>query len=311
MKILVTGGAGFIGSHVADAFINAGHHVVVLDNLSSGLRVNLPQDALFYEEDFVTGNLEALFKKEKFDVVCHHAAQIDVRFSFRKPVEDIRINVLGGVRLLEACEKFKIKKFLFASTGGAIYGEQDIFPADESHPIRPCSPYGLDKFLFENYLHYYYRKGSFDVVSLRYANVYGPRQNPHGEAGVVAIFIDKLLLNETPIINGDGKQKRDFVYVKDIAAANIAALNLKGDYVLNLGTEKEIDINQLYHLIAAAMNTHKKAAHGPAKEGEQRRSVITYQQANKVLGWKPTVDIEKGIRETVSWFIEKSGKMPK
>lgn len=309
MKILVTGGAGFIGSHVVDAFLKEGHSVVVLDNFSTGKKINLPDKVMLYETDYVGADLDPIFKKEKFDVVCHHAAQIDVRFSYKNPVEDVRINVLGGVRLLDACEKYGIKKFLFASTGGAIYGEQEAFPATEDHPIRPCSPYGLDKFLFENYLHYYHRKGTFETVSLRYANVYGPRQNPHGEAGVVAIFIDKLLNNETPIINGDGRQKRDFIYVKDIASANVAALKLTGDHVLNLGTELETDIVQLYDLIEKNMNTGIKASFGPAKEGEQLRSVITFQKAKEVLGWQPTVSLENGIAETVSWFAQNYEKI--
>ncbi len=309
MKILVTGGAGFIGSHVTDAFLKEGHEVVVLDNLSSGLKENIPPQAKFYQTDYVTGDLETIFRKEKPDVLCHHAAQIDVRFSFLNPVEDVRINVLGGVRLLEACEKFKVKKVIFASTGGAIYGEQESFPASEEHPIRPCSPYGLDKYLLENYLHYYYRKGAFDSVCLRYANVYGPRQNPHGEAGVVAIFINNLLSGKTPVINGDGKQKRDFVFVKDIATANVAALKLKGDYVLNIGSEKETDIVTLYSLIARKLGVEKKATHGPKKEGEQLRSVITYAKAKKLLGWSPTVSFEKGIEQTVDWFLAKHPKL--
>lgn len=311
MKILVTGGAGFIGSHVVDAFVEEGHDVVVLDNLSSGLKENISEKATLYEADYVTGDLVTLFQKEKFDVVCHHAAQIDVRFSFRDPVEDVRINVLGGVRLLECCEKYGVKKVLFSSTGGAIYGEQEFFPATEEHPIRPCSPYGLDKYLLENYLHYYHRKGAFDVISLRYANVYGPRQNPHGEAGVVAIFLDKLLNGEVATINGDGKQKRDFIFVKDIAAANIKALELTGDHVINLGTELETDIVTIYELIAQSLGCDKAAIHAPAKEGEQLRSVITFKKAKEVLGWSPTVSLEQGIPETVNWFAAKYEKLSK
>ncbi len=305
MKILVTGGAGFIGSHVVDAFLEAGHDVVVLDNLSSGKMVNLPKEVKVYEVDYVTGDLDAIFEKENIDVVSHHAAQIDVRFSFRDPVEDVRINVLGGVRLLEACEKNKVKQVLFASTGGAIYGEQDTFPADEKHAIRPCSPYGLDKYLLENYLQYYQRKGAFDVVALRYSNVYGPRQNPHGEAGVVAIFLDHLLDGKLATINGDGRQKRDFVFVKDIATANVAALKLTGSHVINLGTDTETDIVELYELITQSLKVDLKALHGPAKEGEQLRSVITYQLAEKLLDWKHSVSLKEGIDQTVSWFAER------
>lgn len=305
MKILITGGAGFIGSHVADRFIEAGHEAVILDDLSTGIREYVPDQAPFYKEDLVSGDLEKIFKKHDFDAVSHHAAQIDVRTSVREPSRDAMINVYGGVRLLELCEKYGIKKFLFASTGGAIYGEQEAFPATEEHPIRPCSPYGLDKYLFENYLSYYQRRGVFDVVSLRYANVYGPRQNPHGEAGVVAIFIDKLLGSQTPVINGDGKQTRDFISVYDIAAGNIAALNLTGAHVINLGTGIETDINQIYELVAKSMGSRVQAEHGPAKDGEQRRSVISNEKAARLLNWAPEISLGDGIQQTVDWFSSK------
>jgi len=311
MKILVTGGAGFIASHVADTYIEAGHEVVILDNLSTGVKDFIPKKATFYEMDIVTSNLEEIFKKEKIDAVNHHAAQIDVRTSVREPSKDVLINVVGGVRLLELCEKYQIQKFIFASTGGAIYGEQVSFPASEDHPIRPCSPYGLDKYLFENYLLYYQRRGCFDTTVLRYANVYGPRQNPHGEAGVVAIFIDRLLENKTPVINGDGLQTRDFVCVLDIAAANMAALNLTGSHTINLGTSLETDINTVYQCVAKSFGSQIKATHGPAKEGEQSRSVITNILAKELLSWSPQISLEEGIGQTVDWFAENSSKVNK
>lgn len=308
MKILVTGGAGFIGSSVVESYLQAGHEVAILDNLSTGMKANIPKEAQFHELDLVSGDLDSLFQKEKFDVVNHHAAQIDVRVSFKEPSKDVLINLFGGTRLLECCEKYKIKKFIFSSTGGAIYGEQVHFPASEEHPIQPCSPYGLDKYLFEHYLTYYNRRGLFDTISLRYANVYGPRQNPHGEAGVVAIFIEHLLGNKIPTINGDGKQTRDFIYVGDIASANLKALDLTGAVTLNLGTGIETDINTIYQLIAKSMGNELQAKHGPAKSGEQMRSVITFDKAEKLLGWRPQMSLKEGIPKTVAWFTSNCEK---
>lgn len=302
MKILVTGGAGFIGSHVADRFLATGHEVVVVDDLSTGNKQNFSPKIPLKVLDIVDGDLEAIFRKEKFDVVNHHAAQIDVRASVKDPTKDARINLVGGIRLLELCEKYRVKKFIFASTGGAIYGEQERFPAGEDHPTRPCSPYGLSKLCFEMYLASYAQRGAFDAVALRYSNVYGPRQNPHGEAGVVAIFINALMEKRTPTINGDGGQTRDFVYVGDVAEANLAALKLSGQQMINIGTAKETDINTLYQIIAKSMGASTRAEHGPEKPGEQRRSVITYDKARKVLGWKPQVSVEAGIQKTVEWF---------
>lgn len=302
MKILVTGGAGFIGSHVADRYLDAGHKVVVVDDLSSGKKENVPSGAVFYQADITGPDLEKIFAQEKFDCVNHHAAQIDVRASVKDPARDAWINIVGGVRLLELCEKYGVKKFIFSSTGGAIYGEQERFPADEKHPTRPCSPYGLSKLAFENYLSYYAGRGVLEGVALRYSNVYGPRQNPKGEAGVVAIFIHALLNKKQPVINGDGKQTRDFVFVQDVAQANLAALKLSGYQILNLGTGKETDINQLYEMIRLAAGEKVKAKHGPEKPGEQRRSVITNAKAKKLLGWSPRVSLVEGIRATVEWF---------
>src|SRR5689334_17021362 len=211
MRILVTGGAGFIGSNVADAFIERGHEVFVIDDLSSGTRENLPEQAQFLEASITAGECRTAFESFRPDVLCHHAAQIDVRRSVADPAFDAEINVIGTIRLLELCRELGTRRILFASTGGALYGEQDFFPATEAHPTRPISPYGVAKLSVEHYLHYYSVEHGFRAACLRYANVYGPRQNPHGEAGVVAIFTSRLLRGEAPTINGDGLQTRDYV----------------------------------------------------------------------------------------------------
>jgi len=235
MKILVTGGAGFIGSHVVDAYLELGHEVVVVDNLSSGSIENLNPKAKFYEMDIRDSDIEDLFKNEKPDVVNHHAAQMDVRKSVEDPIYDADVNIIGSLNLLQNCIKYGVKKFIFASTGGAIYGEQDYFPADEEHPTRPLSPYGVAKLTVEKYLYFYKEVHGLNYVVLRYANIYGPRQNPHGEAGVVAIFTSKMLKGEQPVINGDGFQTRDYTFVGDVVRANVLALSYEKSDVFNIG----------------------------------------------------------------------------
>jgi UDP-glucose 4-epimerase len=236
MRILVTGGAGFIGSHLVDGFINAGHQVAVIDDLSSGRRENLNPQARFYQLDVQDPAVGDLFRRETPEVMCHHAAQMDVRRSVADPLFDARVNLLGLLNLIENARQHGLKRVLFASTGGAIYGEQDIYPAPETHKTEPLSPYGVAKLASERYLFFYHATYGISYTAMRYANVYGPRQNPHGEAGVVAIFTEKLLRGEHPIINGDGTQTRDYVYVGDLVRANLAAL--QSDFVgaVNLGT---------------------------------------------------------------------------
>ena len=228
MKILVTGGAGFIASQIADAFINEGHQVVILDDLSTGFKKNINPKAKFINSNICDKNLDRLFETEKFDVVNHHAAQMDVRRSVKDPEFDATTNILGTINLLQNCVKYSVKKFMFASTGGAVYGEQDYFPADEKHAQQPKSPYGISKLAVEKYLYFYNSEHKLNYTILRYANIYGPRQNPFGEAGVVAIFSTKLLNGEQPVINGHGKQTRDYVFVGDVVKANLLALNDHG-----------------------------------------------------------------------------------
>lgn len=307
MKILVTGGAGFIGSHVTDAYIAAGHDVVVLDNLSTGKKENINPGAKFYEMDIQDEKLKAVFAEEKFDVVNHHAAQMDIRKSVADPLYDARVNILGTLNLLQNSVDNNVKKFIFVSSGGAVYGEQEQFPAPETHKTDPLSPYGVAKLTGEKYLYFYHTSYNLDYGVLRYANVYGPRQSPHGEAGVVAIFTTRLLNGENPTINGDGKQTRDYVFVGDVVAANVKLLKFQANEVFNIGTAKENDVNYIFDRLNQACGAKKERLHGPAKKGEQLRSVVDYRKAKKLLNWEPQVALDDGLEKTVAFFKEKRG----
>jgi len=302
MKILVTGGAGFIASQIADAFINEGHEVHILDNLSTGFEKNINKKAHFIESDISSASILEIFSKANFDVVNHHAAQIDVRKSVNDPIFDASTNILGTINLLQACIKTGVKKFMFASTGGAIYGEQEYFPADENHPTKPVSPYGITKLTIEKYLFFYKNEYGLNHTILRYANVYGPRQNPFGEAGVVAIFANKLLKNENPIINGNGNQTRDYVFVEDVVKANLMTLNSKTSNIYNVGTGIESSVNELFTKLNAVAGGAAAEKHGPAPKGEQLRSVITSEKLFKDFRWKPSIKIEEGLRKTFESF---------
>jgi UDP-glucose 4-epimerase len=305
LKILVTGGAGFIASNVSDGFIAMGHDVVAIDNLSMGRLENLNPKAKFVLMDIRAGELDKVFAMEKPDVVCHHAAQMDVRMSVADPLFDADVNIKGTLNLLQNAVKHRVKKVLFASTGGAIYGEQNAFPCDETHPTQPVSPYGITKMAAEKYLFFYALEYGLEYTVLRYANVYGPRQNPHGEAGVVAIFCRRLLAGETPIINGDGKQTRDYVFVGDVVQANLKALTQGKNDVFNVGTGIETDVNRIFGLVNETAGGRAGETHGPAKAGEQRRSVIAFAKAKTVLGWEPKTVLRDGIRKTVDYFRAK------
>lgn len=302
MRILVTGGAGFIGSHVADAYIEAGHDVFVVDDLSTGKRENLHPRAHFVHADILDPAVRQLIIAEKIEVVNHHAAQMDVRRSVADPLFDARVNLMGLLNVLEGAREAKVKKVIFASSGGTVYGEQTIFPAGEDHTTQPISPYGVSKRSGEHYLYFYSVEYGIPYIALRYANIYGPRQDPHGEAGVVAIFVLRLLSGDQPLINGDGKQTRDYVFVKDVARANLAALQATYCGPINIGTSTETDVNQLFQHLRTLINSSLPEIHGPAKPGEQRRSVLAWSRAREVLGWSPVVGLEEGLRETTAFF---------
>lgn len=300
--VCVTGGAGFIGSHVADALVAAGHRVLIVDDLSSGRKEHVPAGAELHVLDVRSAAAAALVREAGVEVLVHHAAQMDVRRSVADPVFDASVNVVGTLNLLEAGRRGALRQVVFASTGGAMYGEQDYFPADEEHPARPLSPYGVAKLAVERYLYFYHVEYGLDATCLRYANVYGPRQNPHGEAGVVAIFLDRLLSGRQATINGDGLQTRDYVYIADVVAANLAAVGRPGFAIFNVGTGIETDVVQLYRSLAAAAGVDRPPVHGPAKPGEQRRSCITAAKLERELGVRATVPLAEGLRRTAEWF---------
>jgi UDP-glucose 4-epimerase len=301
-KILVTGGAGFIGSTVADRFVGAGWDVAVLDDLSSGKRENVPAAARFYPCDVRSTAAAEAVMQERPDVLCHHAAQIDVRRSMADPRYDVDVNLGGLVNLLSAAARAGVKHVLFASSGGAAYGETDRIPTPEDEPTRPVSVYGASKAASELFLGVWRAAHGITYSALRYGNVYGPRQDPHGEAGVVAIFAGRLLAGEPCTINGDGTQTRDYVFVGDVARANLLAAERRHDGALNVGTGVETDVNRLYRVLADAAGVAAAPRHGPGKPGEQRRSCIDPSAAGPALGWRPEVGIEDGLRRTLEWF---------
>lgn len=302
MKFLVTGGAGFIGSHLVDRLIQEGHQVIVVDNLSTGKKKNIHRDAVFYKVDILSDRLERVFQKEKPEVVSHHAAQMDVRRSVADPSFDAKSNIIGLLNLLECAVRNGTRRITFASSGGAIYGDQQIFPAPEEHPTRPLSPYGVSKLSSEHYLYYYQKVCGLEYTALRYSNVYGPRQDPFGEAGVVAIFTQKLLKGEQPIINGNGMQTRDYVFVEDVIEANMAVLHSPTNDTFNVGTGKETSVNQLFRYLLDITAANVKEIHGPEKKGEQIRSSLDCQKIHKVLDWEPRVSLQDGLAKTVDYF---------
>ncbi|MBL8150642.1 MAG: NAD-dependent epimerase/dehydratase family protein [Blastocatellia bacterium] len=305
MKILVTGGAGFIASHIVDAYIALGHDVAVVDNLSTGREENINPKASFYKLDICSEQVKELILEQKPDIINHHAAQIDVRRSVQDPAYDAKINIVASLNILEAARQVSTKHFIFSSTGGAIYGEQDYFPADEAHPLRPLSPYGVAKLSVEKYLDYYRAIYGLPYTIFRYANVYGPRQNPKGEAGVVAIFCELLSKTSTPTINGDGLQTRDYVYVADLVKANCLAiehLDKSANQIFNIGTGIETDVNSIFQHLKHLFASEVDETHGSAKAGEQRRSVLSSALVSQVLGWRVETSLEEGLEKTVAFY---------
>jgi UDP-glucose 4-epimerase len=311
MNILVTGGAGFIGSHMAHRHVKDGHRVVVVDDLSAGKREKVPEQARFVQADIADTDLEPLLREEKIEFVSHHAAQIDLRHSVADPIHDARANILGSLSLFEACRRAGVRHVLFSSTGGALYGEPEGGrPAPESHPTNPVSPYGCAKLSIEKYLHYYRVIHGFQTQVFRYANVYGPGQNGMGEAGVVAIFAETILRGATPKIRGDGGQTRDYVFVGDLveAEARAAASSVSGTW--NLGTGVETSVTDLLQKIAAALDYHGKPEHVPLPPGEQRRSVLDGSAIRSQFGLPGWTSLDKGIPVTCDWFRKEHARVP-
>jgi UDP-glucose 4-epimerase len=325
MKILVTGGAGFIGSHIIDALLAAGHRVAVLDDLSSGARGNLPAGVPLHVGDIVDrAAVEAAFAAERPEAVCHQAAQMSVSRSVREPHFDAQVNCLGLVNVLDAAVRHGSRRFVFASSGGVLYGDVTM-PAPETTPADPVSPYGITKWVGERYLKFYAHEHGLTAFALRYSNVYGPRQNPHGEAGVVAIFCRRLLAGEPARINGDGHYVRDYVFGPDVARANVLALSAAPEVAapgtltsLNIGTGVGVDVNELEarirRAVAAAIRTRDgrtvplpEPVHGPARPGDLRSNLVDAARAERVLGWRPTVAVDVGLERTAEWFTNHAG----
>lgn len=307
MKILVTGGAGFIGSHVVDKYIEEGHTVIVVDSLVTGYEKNLHPKAMFYKCDITSSKLKDIFEKEKPDIVNHHAAQMNVRKSIEEPMYDAKTNVLGLINVLSCAAETKVKKFIFISSGGAMYGNAPVLPTpEETHPT-PLSPYGLAKYIGEQYVQLYHRLYGIPYVILRYANVYGPRQNPQGEAGVIAIFIDHIFKGKKATIYGDGEQTRDYVYVGDIVVANSKAITTGNNKILNIGTGKEMSVVELHAIVQNVLRVNETPTFAQKRHGEVFRSALHCAAAAEILGWKSTVDIKEGIQKTVQWFKEQRG----
>lgn len=304
LRVLVTGGAGFIGSHVTDALIAAGHEVAIVDNLSSGRRELVDPRAGLYELELTSPDLRRVIEEFRPDVVDHHAAQIDVRRSVQDPVEDARVNVLGSLNLLEACVVTGVERFIFASSGGAMYGEPRALPCPEDHPVEPLSPYGAAKAAVETYLHYYRQVHGLKAFALRYANVYGPRQDPYGEAGVVAIFTQAFLQGRAPTVFGDGDQERDFVYVGDVVRANLDCLTADCPGAYNVGTGRGTSVNEIVTALRELTTAGVTPEYAPARAGEVYRICLDTNRARDVLGWTAQVSLPEGLRRTVEYFSE-------
>ncbi len=305
MKVLVTGGAGFIGSYVVDAYIAAGFDVAVVDNCMTGHRENVNPRASYYEVDIRSPELKSVFEKERPEVVNHHAAQASVAVSVRDPQLDADINIIGSLNLYHLCITFKVRRVIFASTGGAIYGNPKSLPVDERHREEPLAPYGITKLTAEAYLRYFGSLG-LEFAILRYANIYGPRQDPYGEAGVVAIFTQAMLEGGTPVIFGDGTQTRDFLYVDDAARANVLATTASNSNLANISTGIEISVNQIYHRLLDLANAPETVKYADPRPGEVYRIALKPERARQWLGWNAEVDLSEGLRRTMEWYRARS-----
>ncbi|MBT4652023.1 MAG: NAD-dependent epimerase/dehydratase family protein [Candidatus Pacebacteria bacterium] len=304
MKILITGGAGFIASHVADAYVANGHEVVIVDNLSTGKTKFVPEKAKFIEADITDKEtIQRIIREEKPEVINHHAAHIQVGYSVENPQFDAENNIIGILNIMEAAKDIGVKKVIMAATGGAMYGNKQT-PFDETMKEQPLSPYGISKRAGELYLNYYHELYNIPFVSLRYSNVYGPRQNAHGESGVVAIFSEMIMAGKTPLINGDGTHTRDYVYVGDVVKANLLALETEFVGELNIGTTTEISTNEVFDIVVTELGSDIKKEYGPARPGEQVTSSLSYQKAKEVLGWEPEMSFPEGVKKVAAWYKE-------
>ncbi|HEY7095618.1 MAG TPA: NAD-dependent epimerase/dehydratase family protein [Terriglobales bacterium] len=301
-KVLITGGAGFIGSHIADACLRLGHDVVVVDDLSTGHRSNLNSDCEFHQLDIRSAELESLFRHHRFEIVSHQAALANVRDAMKNPQIYADVNVRGGVNLLECCKKYGVLKIIYASTAGCVYGEPRYLPVDERHPRVPRDPYGASKASLELYLPLYQMNYGLAYTILRYSNVFGPRQDPHGEAGVVAIFIGKMLRDMQPVINGNGEQLRDYIYVSDVVRANLAAFAHGNNEIYNLGWGRGTSVNQIFQSLRRILGSEIREVHGPAKLGEIRQIYVDARKAAEQLGWKPEIPLDQGLEQTARYF---------
>lgn len=304
--LLITGGAGFIGSHLADDALAHGDRVVVLDNLSTGKRENVPAGTTFYERDLSDPGLEELVRDEKIDLVSHYAAQVNVRVSLEDPSADARTNILATLDLVRACKRAGVRRFVFASSGGTVYGQQKIYPCNEEHPTHPTSPYGCAKLAVELYLDAFRVIGDLDPIVFRYANIYGPRQEPKGEAGIVAILAEKLLAGETPRIFDDGEQTRDYVFVGDLVAAHRAAIERWTPGIYNVGTGVETTVNALYEMVARQLGSTIRPRHEPPVSAELRRSSLDASRLERALGAAPKTRLEEGLDRTLPYYRQRA-----
>lgn len=305
MSILVTGGAGFIGSNVVDRLIKLDKDVIIIDNLSTGKKENINNKAKFYNIDLTSKEIIKIFKKHNIKKVIHLGAQIDVKQSVDDPIFDSEVNILGSINLFQNCIKYGVKKIVYASSA-AVYGEPNYLPLKEDHPIKADSPYGISKYTPEHYLRYFSSEHDLEYMILRYSNVYGPRQSSTGEGGVIAIFIDRMLKDKRPIIYGDGKQSRDFIYIEDIVNANIEALNTAHRKTLNISTRTETTVNRLVKIINEELDKDLKPIYEDKRRGDIRCSILDNSKALKYLDWEPEYDIKEGIRKTINYYLQRS-----
>lgn len=302
MKVLVTGGAGFIGSNIVLRLLEMGYSTVVMDNLSTGKKEYVNPEAKFYQMDISSPEVEEVFREEKITHIVHHAAQIDVQRSIQDPLFDIKNNIIGIVNLLECSKKYNIKKIIYASSA-AVYGEPDYLPIDEEHPIKAMSPYGISKYTPEHYIRVYNELYNIDYTIFRYANVYGPRQDPKGEGGVISIFIDKMLAGKAPIIYGDGEQTRDFIYVADVVKANIMALTAGSGKTLNISCNTQVSINILHEIINDILGTKIGVVYQEERKGDIKHSCLDNSNAKKYLNWQPSYNLREGLRNTIEYYL--------